>query len=303
MQRCMHGGPRVLNNACTCSSESYPPRARALRRVIAGTARVVSSARKQRGGAKLCVELEGSAAETSGPMEVFGPSGLKDCDLVKTFFTRVGVLAVGAGLYVSYTLIRMRLGYDKRPFLEFLAMLFNLSAHQFVGGMLLLLYSAFQTGLEPLAWYSATFDFEFAFTMVYIKLVKSMLAPLVLDMYRRRSGVQLFLGQVGDADCKFRWEYFWIQFVTSVCVVGVASRVMSIGTISVLQKDYIVSFNAIRALAAFYAYLPLTCFGEALLTLYIKPTIVDALTFALSDWLLSSGKSRREPAHPYRLLE
>ena len=32
--------------------------------------------------------------------------------------------------------------------------------------------------------------------------------------------------------------------------------------------------------------------GEALLALYIKPALIDALTFTLSDWLLSSDKSK-----------
>lgn len=218
---------------------------------------------------------------------------LKDCDLVKTFFTRFGVLGIGAVFYVIYTWYRMRTGYDQRSFAEFLAMFFNLGAHQAIGGIMLLLYSMHQDGLEPIAWYSATFDFEFMFTMLYIKFVKATFTPPLFRCYHARSGVLLFLGQVGDEAAKFRWSYFWVQFFVSVCVVGVVARALSIATVSVLQLDFF-PFDVVYALAAFYAYLPLTCDGEAMLALYIKPALIDALTFTLSDWLLSSGKGKRE---------
>ena len=57
-----------------------------------------------------------------------------DCELLKTFLTRFGVLFLGALGYVIYTGVRMRNGYDKRNFAEFAAMFFNLGAHQAVGG-------------------------------------------------------------------------------------------------------------------------------------------------------------------------
>ena len=96
------------------------------------------------------------------------PGVLKKCSLVRTFFTRVGVLGFGALLYALYTWVRMRLGHDRRNFFEVMAMFVNLCAHQMVGGLLLLLYSIHQQGLDPIAWYSATFDFEFVFTMVFL---------------------------------------------------------------------------------------------------------------------------------------
>ena len=68
-----------------------------------------------------------------------------------------------------------------------------------------------------------------------------------------------------------------------------------------LQLD-LFPFDIVYILASFYAYLPLTCAGEALLGLYVKPALIDALTFTLSDWLLSTGKSKREKPGSTRQL-
>mmetsp|Transcript_14785 Transcript_14785/g.29717 ORF Transcript_14785/g.29717 Transcript_14785/m.29717 type:complete len:250 (-) Transcript_14785:310-1059(-) len=212
------------------------------------------------------------------------------CELLKTFLTRFGVLFLGAMCYVLYTLIRMRLGYDQRNFPEFAAMFINLASHQAVGGVLLLLYSLEQNDLDGLSWYSSTFDFEFVFTMFYIKFVKSCAAPVCLGWYYKCSGNKLFLGQVGDGEVKFRCDFFVVQWLVSVCVVGVGARLSSMSTISALQH---LPENIIYDLASFYWHLDLPCSAKAVFVMYIKPGLVDALTFAISDMLLSSKKSRR----------
>lgn len=129
---------------------------------------------------------------------------------------------------------------------------------------------------------------------VYIKLVKQAAAPRVLDCYKKASGVTLVLGQVGGEGTRFVWKHFYVQAFVSVCVVGVTARILSMSTIVLIQLDLLpwAPNNPVHRLAAFYAYLPLSCAGEALLALYIKPAIIDALTFTLSDWLLSSSKSK-----------
>lgn len=231
---------------------------------------------------------------SSTPLEGV-PGTLKRCSLVRTFFTRAGVLALGALLYVVYTYVRMRLRYDKRNFFEVVAMFLNLCAHQFVGGVLLLLYSMQQEGLDPIAWYSASFDFEFAFTMLYIHLVRTHAAPQVFAACREfTGGAILVLGQVGDSEAPFKWRFFYLQAFVSVGVVGVSARVLSICTIALIQLEHLpwAHANPVQRLAAFYAYLPLSCAGEALMALYIKPALIDALTFTLSDWLLSTDKSK-----------
>jgi hypothetical protein len=218
------------------------------------------------------------------------PAAIVKCSLVRNFFTRLGVLFLGALLYVAYTANRMSRGDDQRSLSEFCAMFFNLGAHQAVGGLMLLVYSQMQSGLDPLVWYAATFDFEFVFTMLYIKTVKTVCAPLCFECFRPWTGATLFLGQVGDCSGQFRWRYFVAQFVVSVGVVGVTSRLLSMTTISLLQSRWM-PLNPVRELASFYYSLQLGCYGEALLALYIKPALLDALTFAISDWLLSSRKS------------
>jgi len=219
------------------------------------------------------------------------PADGPHCELLKTFLTRFGVLALGAMGYVLYTLLRMRLGYDLRNFPEFAAMFFNLASHQAVGGVLLLIYSLEQSSLDGLSWYSATFDFEFVFTMFYIKFVKSTAAPLFLGWYYQCSGHKLFLGQVGDAEVKFRCDFFAMQWLVSVLVVGVSARAASMGTISFLQH---LPENIVFDAATFYYNLPLSCAAKAVLVMYIKPGIVDCATFAISDMLLSSKKASRD---------
>lgn len=218
----------------------------------------------------------------------------KPCELLKTFFTRLGVLFLAAIAYVVYTWFRMYMRWDKRSFGEFGAMFFNLGAHQAVGGLLLLVYSMKQPGLDALVWYAATFDFEFVFTMCYIKAVKQALVPVCFDVYKRKTGKLLYLGQVGDVGVPFQWHLFFVQFIVSVCFVGVVARLLSLLTISLLQQDFL-PFDVVHGLASFYYSLPLTCDEKALGALYIKPALLDALTFTLSDWLLSTTKTKELP--------
>ena len=218
----------------------------------------------------------------------------EQCELLKTFFTRLGGLFLAAVAYVAYTGYRMYRGIDKRSFGEFAAMFFNLGAHQALGGLLLLLYSLQQDGLDGLVWYAATFDFEFAFTMLYIKAVKETLAPRLFKRFKAVLGMELYLGQVGDETTPFRWTYCVVQFFVSVCVVGFLARLLSLTSISLLQEDFL-PYNPVRHLAEFYYALPMDCTTKALLALYLKPMVLDALTFTLSDWLLSTKKTQELP--------
>eukprot|EP00327_Prymnesium_parvum_P010776 CAMPEP_0184378142 /NCGR_PEP_ID=MMETSP0007-20130409/2820_1 /TAXON_ID=97485 /ORGANISM="Prymnesium parvum, Strain Texoma1" /LENGTH=237 /DNA_ID=CAMNT_0026722291 /DNA_START=21 /DNA_END=734 /DNA_ORIENTATION=+ len=229
----------------------------------------------------------------------------EQCGLLKNFFTRLGVLALAALIYAAYTRYRMYKGYDKRSFGEFGAMFFNLCAHQAVGGLLLLAYSMHEPGLDPLVWYSASFDFEFFFTMLYIKAVKQTLAPICFKAYERATGTKLYLGQVGDQSEPFVFRYFVVQFAVSVCVVGFTSRILSLSTISFLQNSYM-PVDLLFMLASFYHSLPISCDAQAVLALYVKPSVLDALTFTLSDWLLSTKKTQvlpyRQPTRQKLLL-
>jgi hypothetical protein len=223
-------------------------------------------------------------------MELFADPPEQGCGLLRSFFMRLGVLIVAAAAYILYTYIRMKQGVDKRDFGEFVAMFFNLCSHQAVAGLVLLLYSLSQTGLDPLVWFSSTFDFEFLVSMTSVAVLKATLAPWCLQWYQRRTGVQLAMGQVGDERVRFRWDYVYVQFGVSVCVVALLSRMCSLAMLIFLQSS-LLPFDAVYLLADFYASLPLTCTGKMVLILYIKPVIVDASTLILSDWLLSSPKA------------
>lgn len=275
-------------------------------RLRAKARQLVEGATKLATSASAATQRKVAATISAAPPAV-GSEPHQKCYLIKNFFTRLGVLFFGAGVYMAYTAHRMRTGQDKRSFAEFAAMFFNLCAHQSAGGLMLLLYSSLQKGLDPIVWYSATFDFEFLFTMLYIKFVKSACAPKCFEWHSRRSGERaLFLGQVHDATGSFRFDYFVVQFLVSVCVVGVGARAASLCTVSLLQSE-LMPINVVRILAAFYYSLPLNCAGQVALALYIKPAAIDAATFTLSDWLLSSHKSlslaeRASPERPTRSL-
>lgn len=225
-----------------------------------------------------------------------------ECPLLSSLFVRLGVLAVGASIYIGYTSVNMYKKKDTRDIREFFAMFFNIGAQQGSGGILLGVFSFFHTyiheeGLSAIVWYSANFDFETLLTMCYTFVIRRFLTAHFFQFAGTILDAHIELGQVLTESKRFSWHFFAVQFIFMVFIVGIAARVLSLATIILIS---FVPFNPLHVLALFYYALPLTCEGLVLVVLYIKPAIVDGLMFIVTEYIM---KTKSGPAHKVQLDE
>lgn len=213
-----------------------------------------------------------------------------ECPLLSSLFVRLGVLTIGAFIYIGYTSVNMYNKKDTRDIREFLAMFFNIGAQQGSGGILLGVFSFFHTyiheeGLSAIAWYSANFDFETLLTVCYTFVIRRLLTVHFFQFAGTRLYAHIELGQVLTESKRFSWHFFAVQFIFMVFIVGIMARVYSMTTILLIS---FLPFNPLHALARFYYELPLTCEGLVLTVLYIKPAIVDGLMFIITEYIMKT---------------
>jgi len=219
-----------------------------------------------------------------------------DCGLVKNFIARQGIIFLAGILFLVWTAVRVRLGYEKRNIRTFAADCSKQAGQQMLGGALMV---ALGTHLahdhaitSPLAWYGAQYPFEIVLTTIFTGLFRRWAETGAVWLGRKTRWRWLnpfkLVGQYGPKENDFRCKWYWAQLVQAVLLIGLPARMCALLIIfGSLAMPKVVS--PVYHIASGWFNSGLTCEQQTAFILYVIPLTGDAVQFIIIDKLQAFG--------------
>eukprot|EP00326_Haptolina_ericina_P013533 CAMPEP_0181212394 /NCGR_PEP_ID=MMETSP1096-20121128/24326_1 /TAXON_ID=156174 ORGANISM="Chrysochromulina ericina, Strain CCMP281" /NCGR_SAMPLE_ID=MMETSP1096 /ASSEMBLY_ACC=CAM_ASM_000453 /LENGTH=284 /DNA_ID=CAMNT_0023303919 /DNA_START=8 /DNA_END=862 /DNA_ORIENTATION=+ len=232
------------------------------------------------------------------------PSGPANCSLVKSFFTRQGIIAIAALIFLVWTAVRVRLGREKRDLKTFIADVSKQGGQQMMGGVMMVLLGLHlsEGGLSPLAWYGAQYPFEIVLTTTFTGFLRKWIERTARDWQLRTRWDWLapyaLVGQYGPNPGDFRCSWYAHQFVQAILLIGLPARVVSLGLIMGSLTLLPAALSPVSLLARAWYFSGLTCDQQTVFILYLIPLSGDALQFIIIDKLQAFGGFPQRSAFP-----
>jgi len=215
------------------------------------------------------------------------------CGLVANFIARQGIILAAGLIFLGFTAVRVKYGYEKRNLKTFCADCSKQAGQQMCGGLMMVALGLLlaESGLSPLAWYGAEYPFEIVLTTCFTGLFRKWAEAGAVWLGRRTRWRWLnpfkMVGQYGPKENDFRCNWYWAQLFQAIFLIGVPARVCSLLLIyASLQLPH--GF-VVHAIASGWFDSGLTCEQQTVLILYVIPLTGDAVQFIIVDKLQAFG--------------
>jgi hypothetical protein len=211
------------------------------------------------------------------------------CSVVSSFIARQAIIGVAGILFLVYTYLRVRLGYERRNLATFVADVSKQGGQQAFGGVLMVVLGVLlaEGGLDSLAWYGAEYPFEIVLTTMATSWLRTGSERFFLWLQRRTSWACLepfnHFGQYGPTPGSFLCSWYWAQMFQAVLIIGVFARLFSVLCIVLSLAVMPEWCSPVLLVGRAWFYSGLTCAQRTVLTLYVMPVLGDAVQFVIID--------------------
>lgn len=227
------------------------------------------------------------------------------CPLVSSFIARQGVI-VGAGLlFLLYTFLRSRWGYEKRDLRTFCADCSKQAGQQMIGGLLLVALGVLLSshGYDALAWYGAEYPFEILLTTFFTGRLRVWTERgfRQLNEHTHWTWLTPFLkfGQYGPEEGLFFWSWYAAQLLQAVLLIGVVARILALSFVVLSLAILPPWCSPVHLVADAWFHSGMSCDVRTAFILYMIPLIFDAIQFIIIDGL-QKFKDQPEALRPLR---
>jgi len=230
-----------------------------------------------------------------------------ECPLVSSFLARQGIIAAAGCFFFLVTWLRKLQGVETRDLRTFCADVSKQVMQQGFGGLLMaaagVALAQHEGRFDALAWYGAEYPFEIVLTTFFTRVFRQLSEHVARNFYvaaENQSSAwseiwlpMLNMGRYGPTEQEpFRCQWYVMQMVQAVLLIGVPARLCSVGLIltAMLLPE---AWNPVRGIASLYYESDLTCAARTALTLYIVPLAGDAVQFVIIDLIQKAATPKR----------